>query len=164
MDAKGCALLVILGLGFFGGDLWGQAARDSALPGAAEPGTGEPGGSGPEALIGLTLEEIYGRFGIPQALRAVRGGEEWQDDVVLVYPVGDFYVYRDRLWQVGVGAARGIRLGDSREAVLLALGEEAVEGEDYLVLALGGWSWPLALRVNLDSGRVAGIFVYRSDF
>jgi hypothetical protein len=119
----------------------------------------------PETLIGLTLEGLYSRFGVPQAVYAARGQDEWQDDVVLVYPQGDFYVYRDRVWQLGIKAARGIRVGDSREAVLLALGEAAREGEDYFLLPIYGRSWPITLRVNMGGAAlVAGIFVYRSDF
>ncbi|MDR2376002.1 MAG: hypothetical protein LBD96_06135 [Treponema sp.] len=119
----------------------------------------------PETLIGLTLEGLYGLLGVPQAVYAVRGADEWQDDVVLVYPQGDFYVYRDRVWQLGIKAIRGIRLGDSREAVVLALGEEVREGEDYFLLPIYGRSWPITLRVNMGgSAQVAEIFVYRSDF
>jgi hypothetical protein len=162
MDARGWGWLLFFTLGLC--PLWGQAARESSSPGedlrAAETGLiGEP-----EALIGLTLEGLYRGFGVPQAVWAVRGGEEWQDDVILAYPQGDFYVYRDRVWQLRVPSARGIRRGDSREAVALALGEGAAEGEDCFVLPIPGRPWPLALRVNMDSGRVSGIFVYRSDF
>jgi hypothetical protein len=121
--------------------------------------------SEPEALIGLTLEGLYSRFGVPQAVYAVRGREDWQDDVVLAYPQGDFYVFRDRVWQVGIRAARGILVGDSRDVVILALGEDAQEGEDYFLLPIHGRPWPLTLRVNMGgTGLVAGIFVYRGDF
>ncbi|MDR3174722.1 MAG: hypothetical protein LBU19_10765, partial [Treponema sp.] len=114
---------------------------------------------------GLTLEGLYSRFGVPQAVRAVRGEEEWQDDVVLVYPQGDFYVYRDRVWQVGIPSVRGIHLGDSREAVILALGGDAAEGEDCFILPVRNQAWPMALRVNMNgSSQVSGIFIYRSDF
>jgi hypothetical protein len=160
MDARGWGCLLLLTLGLC--PLAGQASRESSDPeaGPTAPGTDL---AEPEALIGLTLEGLYERFGVPQAVRAVRGGEEWQDDVVLVYPQGDFYMYRDRLWQLGLSAARGIRLGDSREAALLALGEDTLEG-DHFTLPINGRSWPLALWVNLEAGRVSGIFLYRSDF
>ncbi|MDR2136554.1 MAG: hypothetical protein LBO76_08065 [Treponema sp.] len=144
----GCLLFVL-------GALCKPAARADSAPEVTEP----------EALIGLTLEGLYGSFGVPEAVYAVRGADEWQDDVVLVYPQADFYVYRDRVWQVGIRAVRGIRVGDSREAVILALGEEAREGEDYVLLPIYGRPWPIALRVNLGgSALVAEIFVYRSDF
>jgi hypothetical protein len=128
----------------------------------AVPGTET---SSPEALIGLTLEGLFARFGVPQEVYALRGEEEWQDDVVLVYPQGDFYVFRDRVWQVGVRAARGIRVGDPRAAVVLALGEGALEVDACFLLPIRGWSWPMTLRIDMGgSGQVAGIFVYRSDF
>jgi hypothetical protein len=153
MDAKRWICLLLLAAGL------------CPLPGQVFPGSSFPeaGFTEPETLIGLTLEGLYSRFGVPQAVRAVRGGEEWQDDVVLVYPQGDFYVYRDRLWQVGLPAARGIRVGDSRAAAVLALGEESAVGENHFILPIDDRPWPTALRVNLESGRVAGIFIYRSD-
>ncbi|MDR2176860.1 MAG: hypothetical protein LBP20_02325 [Treponema sp.] len=119
----------------------------------------------PEMFIGFTLKELYGRFGVPEAVYSVRGADEWQDDVVLVYPQGDFYVYRDRVWQLGIKAVRGIRVGDSREAVILALGEEARKEENYVLLPIYGRPWPITLRINLGaSAKVVEIFVYRSDF
>jgi hypothetical protein len=176
MDARGlgCLLLLLL-IGLR--PLPGQSAQ--------EPSSPEAGFTGPESFIGLTLEGLYGRFGVPQAVRAVRGGEPWQDDVVMVYPQGDFYVYRDRVWQAGIPAIRGIHLGDSRDAVVLALGEGALEEDGCFILPIRDRAWPMALRVNMESpppetppqgspapgnpsqgspSRVSGIFVYRSDF
>jgi hypothetical protein len=162
----GCFLL-LLGL-FRGAPVRADSAPDGVpdgVPGGASGGVPQGAVTEPEALIGLTLGGLYDRFGVPQAVYAARGLDEWQDDVVLVYPQGDFYVYRDRVWQLGLRAVRGIQLGDSREAVLLALGEEAREGEGYFLLPIYGRSWPITLRVNMgDSALVAGIFVYRSDF
>jgi hypothetical protein len=136
-------------------------AQNSSGSTPHEPGTV----SAPESLIGLTLEGLYSLFGPPKEVYGVRGAEEWQDDVVFVYPQGDFYVYRDRVWQLGLGAAGGVRVGDPRAAALLALGKEAEEHGDYLLLPIRGASWSMSLRVNLgDSGMVTAIFLYRSDF
>jgi hypothetical protein len=119
----------------------------------------------PASLIGLTLEEMLSRFGPPQSVYALRGLEEWQDDVVFVYAQGDFYVYKDRIWQLGLDAAWDIKLGDPRGLVTLVLGEEGQNFGDYSIFALPGRAWPLALRVNFDdSGMVSAIFVYRPDF
>jgi hypothetical protein len=119
----------------------------------------------PASLIGLTLEGMISRFGIPQAVYALRGLEEWQDDVVFVYDQGDFYVYKDRIWQLGVNAAYNIKIGDPRGTAFLVLGEGIQHFEDHIVLPLPGRAWPLALRVNFDdSGLVSAIFVYRPDF
>jgi hypothetical protein len=120
----------------------------------------------PSTLIGLTLESLLSSFGSPQSVYAVRGAEEWQDDVVFVYPLGDFYVFRDRVWQIGLKSAYGIRIGDSRAVVELALGDKIEVFEDYYLLALPGRGWPLMLRVNTNGsgGRVSALFIYRPDF
>jgi hypothetical protein len=119
----------------------------------------------PASLIGLTLEGMISRFGIPQSVYALRGVEEWQDDVVFIYGQGDFYVYKDRIWQLGVNAAYNIKVGDPRGTVSLVLGEGVQNFEDHVVFSLPGRGWPLALRVNFDpSGLVSGLFVYRPDF
>ncbi|GHV36019.1 hypothetical protein AGMMS50268_34740 [Spirochaetia bacterium] len=123
----------------------------------------------PAAFIGLTLEALINRFGAPQSVYAVRGLEDWQDDVVFVYPQADFYVYRDRVWQIGLQSAYGIRIGDPRAAAVLAMGDGAQDFEDHILLSLPGKSWPLMLRVNLGgiaaaAGGVSALFVYRPDF
>jgi hypothetical protein len=108
---------------------------------------------------------MYARFGAPREVYPVRGAAAWQDDVVFVYPQGDFYVYRDRVWQLGIGSAKGLSVGDPRAAVILALGEGAEERGDHCLLPLHGGPWPMTLRGNLgSSGLASAIFVYRSDF
>jgi hypothetical protein len=145
-------------------------AQDTAPEGQEDAASGEtskPGG-GPEdgepgSLVGLTLEALIGRFGPPRSVYPVRGVEEWQDDVVFVYPQGDFYVYRDRVWQVGVPAAAGIKTGDPRGVVMLLLGSEVRDRGDYALFDLAGGDWPLTLRYNFDrTGKVTAIFIYRS--
>ncbi|MDR0623003.1 MAG: hypothetical protein LBG10_01060 [Treponema sp.] len=119
----------------------------------------------PAALIGLNLENLLSRFGVPRTVYAARGHEEWQDDVVFVYEEADFYVYKDRVWQISLKAAYGIRLGDPRSAVILTLGEEAEDFEDHILLVLPSKGWPLTFRVNVNgSGFISALFVYRSDF
>jgi hypothetical protein len=119
----------------------------------------------PASLIGLSLENLLSRFGVPRTVYAARGNEEWQDDVVFSYEEADFYVFKDRVWQIGLKTAYGVRLGDSRPVVSLTLGEDAGELEDHIILPLPSKGWPLAFRVNLDgSGLASALFVYRSDF
>jgi hypothetical protein len=132
------------------------------LPAQEETG-GEPGD--PALWIGMDLSALLARFGAPRSVYAVRGAEEWQDDVVFVYDHGDFYIFKDRVWQTGLKSAWGIKAGDSRETALLVLGENAEDRGLYLLCPLPGGSWPLALRCNLDEvGKVSVIFIYRSDF
>ena len=116
------------------------------------------------SFIGMKIDELYRRFGPPQAVYAARGEENWQDDVIFVYNEGDFYIYRDRVWQVGIKSIYGMRVGDARGVALLVLGENARDGGDYVLYSLPGGAWPLYLRVNFSAGKISSIFVYRPDF
>ena len=119
----------------------------------------------PHSFVGMTLSGLIGRFGPPDEVRAARGAEVWQDDVVFVYPAGEFYVYKDRVWQVSLAAAYGLSLGDPKPAALLVLGNEAVDMGNYLFYPLPAAAWPMTMRVIFsDAGIVTAIFVYRSDF
>lgn len=114
--------------------------------------------------MGMSLAELLSRFGAPRTVYAARGDEVWQDDVVFEYGEGDFYVFRDRVWQVGLKAAYGIKLGDSRPAALLVLGDNARDQGEYALLSLPGGGWPLMLRFHFNAGLVSAIFIYRPDF
>jgi hypothetical protein len=114
--------------------------------------------------IGLRLEDLFFRYGAPKTVHAARGDEDWQDDVVFVYNEGDFYIYRDRVWQIGLKSGYGMKIGDTKASVLLAFADNARDEGDYLLYPISGGAWPMSLRVNFNAGRVSGIFVYRSDF
>ncbi|MDR0442999.1 MAG: hypothetical protein LBH44_06300 [Treponema sp.] len=117
------------------------------------------------SFVGMRLADLFARFGTPSTVFAARGVESWQDDVVFQYPAGEFYVYRDRVWQVKLTSVCGVSLRDSRRVALLTLGDEVQDKGDHLLLPQTGAAWPLMLRVNLDNaGNVAAIYVYRSDY
>jgi hypothetical protein len=119
----------------------------------------------PLLFVGITLEELIDRFGPPLAVYAVRGNEEWQDDVVFSYREGDFYLYKDRVWQASLTSAYGIEIGDAKRVVFLTLGEDIEDKGDHVLYPLPATSWPLMLRVNISAdSRVSAIFVYRPDF
>jgi hypothetical protein len=119
----------------------------------------------PLAFVGMKLADMIHRFGPPRAVYAVRGREEWQDDVVFVYGEGDFYIAKDRVWQIGLTSAFGIAVGDVKQVVSLVLGEAARDEGDYVRMSLSGAGWPLMLRVNFNPfGAVSAIFIYRPDF
>ncbi|MDR2478746.1 MAG: hypothetical protein LBD48_05475, partial [Treponema sp.] len=109
------------------------------------------GENGVESFAGMKLADLVGRFGAPKMVYTVRGIDEWQDDVVFVYDNGEFYIYRDRVWQVAVPAACGVKLGDHRAVVDLVLGQEAQNRGDHLLVPLSGGGWPLMLRVNINA-------------
>ena len=117
------------------------------------------------SFVGMTLSELIERFGTPKAALAARGNEQWQDDVIFQYNEGDFYIHRDRVWQVMLSSACGVSNRDRKAAVLLALGNTAQDRGDYILLPISGKDWPLMLRVNMNnSGQVSAIYIYRSDF
>ena len=118
----------------------------------------------PFSFVGMTLGEMIERFGIPRSVYTARGDEEWQDDVVFVYDEGDFYIFRDRVWQIGVTAVYGIRTGDVKAVAMLVLGEGAQDMGDYILFTLHGFAWPLSLRVSISNDRIAAIYIYRPDF
>ena len=118
----------------------------------------------PFSFIGMKLDDMLQRFGTPQSVYAARGSEHWQDDVVFVYGEGDFYIHRDRVWQVGLKSVFGIKAGDVKAVAILVLGETAKDEGEYLLYSIPGGGWPLSLRVNFSAGRVSAIFVYRPDF
>ncbi|MDR1143085.1 MAG: hypothetical protein LBK77_02555 [Spirochaetaceae bacterium] len=121
-------------------------------------------GQDPAALIGVTLTDLIGRFGVPKQVYAVRGVAAWQDDVVFVYDTGEFYIFGNRVWQLMFRSAYNIKDGDNKAAVSRVMGEGR-NFEGYTLFQLPGKAWPVMLRVNWDaSGRVAGIYIYRSDF
>jgi len=121
------------------------------------------------AFIGMTLSEMLERFGPPRSVASARGIELWQDDVVFHYTGVDFYVFKDRVWQVKFATTRGISVGDRKEAVLLTLGSAAEDRGDFLLLPITGANarimWPLFIRINFtNTGLVNAIFLYRPDF
>jgi hypothetical protein len=114
--------------------------------------------------MGLKLEDLFLRYGAPKTVHAARGDEDWQDDVVFVYNEWDFYIYRDRVWQIGLKSGYGMKIGDTKASALLALADKAKDEGDYLLYPITGGAWPLSLRVNFNAGKISGIFIYRTDF
>jgi hypothetical protein len=124
----------------------------------------DPAGD-PLFFVGMTLADLIGRFGTPTAVFAARGNELWQDDVVFRYAGGDFYIYRDRVWQVKLASAFGVSNGNTKTATLTALGNTAQDRGDHALMPLSGGNWPLMLRVNFnETGFVIAIYIYRPDF
>jgi len=118
----------------------------------------------PVSFIGLDLTELIRLFGIPRSVYAVRGLEIWQDDVVFVYDQGDFYILKDRVWQVGIREALGVKIGDSRAVVLLVLGTRALYRGNSIFYSFDEGSWPLMIRFDFDNDhKVKVIFIYRTD-
>jgi len=117
------------------------------------------------AFIGMMLSDIIEKYGPPRTVAAARGNELWQDDVVFQYTGVDFYIFKDRVWQVKFSTTHDISIGDKKPAVLLIFGEKAEDMEDHVLMAIDGYDWPLMLRVNFNNTEnVVSIFLYRPDY
>jgi hypothetical protein len=136
---------------------------------AEQPAPAAPDG---ENAVGLTLREVFMLYGQPDTVHAVRGAEEWQDDVVFVYGDRklDIYIYKDRVWQVRVEAALGLKKNDQKTTALRVLGEESALSEkvedkgDHVLYRYPSSVWPKYARFNIDTlGRISAIYIYRPD-
>jgi hypothetical protein len=135
------------------------AQRPPGAPAEAEKNIQEPA-----ALIGITLSDLFAGRGAPKSVYPVRGLAVWQDDVVFVYDDGEFFVYGNRVWQLKLRSAYGIKEGDPKPRAVLALGQGR-DFEGYSLFQLPSKVWPITLRVNWDtSGQAKAIYIYRSDF
>lgn len=124
----------------------------------------------PADILGLTLKEAYGRFGVPEEVMPVRGDDPRQDDVVFRYAGGvSLFWYRGRVWQVRLDAAfpgsvRGLVVGSSRNDVVAALGQPFHAEEDWLLYHFAGNGFPVRLRLFFSGDRLDDAYLYRGDF
>jgi hypothetical protein len=118
----------------------------------------------PASLVGASLGDLIAMFGAPQSVYATRGPNTWQDDVVFAYGDWEFYIYRDRVWQISLKAVHGIKIGERREVIPLILGNGVQVYEGFTLYAYSNRSWPVSIRFNTDpNGLVTAIFIYRAD-
>jgi len=119
-------------------------------------------------FVGMMMADLIEQYGSPRSVVPERGREVWQDDVVFQYNGADFYIFRDRIWQVKLASTHGISNGDRKSAVMLILGNTAEDKGDHILMQITGKNWPLMMRINFNntanSGVVTAIYIYRSDF
>jgi hypothetical protein len=136
----------------------------AAQPSQNAPVEDEKAIQDPAALIGTTLNSLFASQGAPKSVYPARGLAVWQDDVVFVYDNGEFFIYGNRVWQIKLRSAYGIREGDPKAQAVLTLGQGR-DYEGYCLFPLPSKVWPITLRVNWDaSERIQAIYIYRSDF
>ncbi|MCL2276484.1 MAG: hypothetical protein FWC21_01165 [Treponema sp.] len=126
------------------------------------------------SFVGMMMADLIERYGSPRTVIVERGNEIWQDDVVFQYNGADFYIYRDRIWQVKLASTHGVSNGDRKAVVLLTLGNRAINMGNYILMPITGRDWPLMLRVNFDNinssestdsnAQVTAIYIYRPDY
>jgi hypothetical protein len=118
----------------------------------------------PINLIGMSVKELFENYGPPAAVYASRGIETWQDDVVFEYTGVDFYIYKDKVWQISLDAGKGVRIGDPKAAGMLVLGEAARDNDNHILGKIPNTSWPLEWRFNIEGGKISAIYLYRMDY
>jgi hypothetical protein len=119
----------------------------------------------PVTLIGVSIGDMLAMFGPPRAVYASRGSVEWQDDVVFEYEGIDFYVYRDRVWQLSPSRTDKISLGDPQLTVVMVHGEAAIDKGSYFITGVPERAWKIEIRYNIDAkGKVSAIYIYRVDY
>ena len=141
-----------------------EAATPAGAAQAEQPATAAVPDA--ENAVGLTLREVFAFYGEPDTVHAVRGAEEWQDDVVFVYGERklDIYIYKDRVWQVCVQAALGLKKNDQKTTVLRVLGEKAEDRGNHILYRYPASVWPKYARFNIDAlDRISEIYIYRPD-
>jgi len=132
------------------------------------------------SFVGMMMADLIEKYGSPRTVITERGNEIWQDDVVFQYNGAEFYIYRDRIWQVKLASTHGVSNGDRKAVVLLTLGNRALDMGNYILMPITGKDWPLMLRVNFDNlnnmeqtalsesaayaAQVTAIFIYRPDY
>jgi hypothetical protein len=118
----------------------------------------------PASLVGVSLPDLIAMFGAPLSVHVTRGPNTWQDDVVFAYGDWEFYVYGNRVWQISLKAAYGIKIGDRRETIPLVLGNDIQVYDAFILQTYSNRSWPITIRFNIDQyGLVTAIFIYRPD-
>lgn len=162
-------ILILAALSRAVATLSAQAASQPSAPAAEHaPTVSVP--DDPSALLSLTLETAWNRFGPPKRMISVRGNEPWQDDVAFEYAGGvAIFWYREHLWQIRLsagysGSCFGIFLGDGPEKALSLLGQPERIQETYLEWRLPYQGYPVRLRALTRDGVISELYVYRSDF
>jgi len=119
----------------------------------------------PLELIGLDIAGVFKLFGPPQAVYAVRGLKEWQDDVVFEYKDLDFYIFRNHVWQASVKKANGIAVGDPKKTIEIVHSGKAKDNGSNFTVEIPNLPWKTAIRYEIDSkGKISAIFIYRTDY
>jgi len=120
------------------------------------------------SFVGMMMADLLEQLGPPRSVITERGIEVWQDDVVFQYNGADFYIYRDRIWQVKLASTHGVSNGDRKPAVMLILGSNAQDMGDHILLPITGRNWPMMMRINFsnsgNTGVVSAIYIYRHNF
>ena len=119
--------------------------------------------------IGMTLNEAYTNFGVPESVFTYRGLKAEYDDVVFFREGVYLFWFNDRVWQVRFDknytkTCNAINIGMSQKEVLSILGPPWVKKEDSDIFTIKNESYPIRFRIFYEKGIVTDLYLYRGDF
>jgi hypothetical protein len=147
----------------------GVAAATQAQAATAQPGQAILDDD-PSAILGLGLQDLVARFGVPASVAAIRGDEAWQDDVAFVYGAGySLFVYGNKVWQLRfvkpyAGSLFGLFIGDPASKALSILGQPFEASPAALSYRMPYKSFPVKLRLIVQDDKIVDAYLYRADF
>jgi hypothetical protein len=132
---------------------------------------GEQGtGAAIQAWLGLDLDAVYKKFGVPQEVFSYRADPAAADNVVFYYKNHIYlFWYENRVWVVRFDERYeqeflGLKMGMSREDVLDILGGTFTESADSLIFYLPDRGYPVRLRLFFKVDVLFDAYLYRGDF
>ncbi|MBN1798622.1 MAG: hypothetical protein JW822_08585 [Spirochaetales bacterium] len=120
--------------------------------------------------LGMDLETVYKKFGVPQEVFCYRADKKEDDNVVFYYKDHIYlFWFENRVWVVRFDERfkhefLGIKMGMPREQILEILGDKFKETEDSLVFYLPDQGFPVRLRLFFKENMLFDAYVYRGDY
>jgi len=123
-----------------------------------------------DAVIGLTLNEAFSKFGNPAEVFPIRGESEETDNVVFYYNSHLYlFWYKNRVWQIRAdnrfeGKLCGISPQMTFKKVKEILGRPFASDEGSYVFLYTEADYTVKIRVFISDQKVEDIYVYRGDY
>ena len=103
------------------------------------------------AWIGLDIDTALRSFGTPSSIFPLRGKEAWQDDVVFAWDDLELFWFQNRVWQLRFFALDSLNRASGLKEVRAVLGEPLFDHGSSWIYQVGGFAWPLRLRVDFSA-------------
>lgn len=158
------AALLAAAAGPCGAEEGAAAPQAPAAPAGAEAASDAPKDFDPLPLIGLDLAAAYAAFGVPWDVFP------FEQAVVFYYPDHKYlFWFQNRVWQVRVDrrypdSAMGFRMGDSKAEATARIGRLFQDLGDAVSFRIESAGYPMEARLVFEDGRLADLYVYRSDW
>jgi len=121
------------------------------------------------ALIGMDLQQVYQRLGVPAEVYTLRGERPEQDDVVFYYPSHLYlFWFQNRVWQARVdrrfsGTVFSVSMGATRRQVSDSMEHPVSQLADSLLIHMEDRGYPLQARLYFEEDRLVDVYCFRGD-